>query len=73
MSTKEIISYTRNIEVYKDDLFNDETKSIYLQFTNVEESTIRLDSITNTNSLTIKIDAEEFLQLIKDLNTKIIE
>jgi molecular chaperone DnaK (HSP70) len=73
MSTKEIISYTRNIEVYKDDLFNDETKSIYLQFTNVEESTILLDSITNTNSLTIKIDAEEFLQLIKDLNTKIIE
>jgi len=73
MSTKEIISYTRNIEVYKDDLFNDETKSIYLQFTNVEESTIRLDSVTNTNSLTIKIDAEEFLQLIKDLNTKIIE
>jgi len=71
MSTKQIISYTDNIQIYKDDLFETDTDAIYLQFTNVKESTILLDSLTQNNSLTLKIDLDEFLEVIENLKEKI--
>ena len=71
MSTKQIISYTDNIQIYKDDLFETDTDAIYLQFTNVKESTILLDSLTQNNSLTLKIDLNEFLEVIENLKEKI--
>jgi Cys-tRNA synthase (O-phospho-L-seryl-tRNA:Cys-tRNA synthase) len=71
MSTKQIISYTDNIQVYKDDLFETDTNAIYLQFTNVKESTILLDSLAQNNSLTLKIDLDEFLEVIENLKEKI--
>ena len=71
MSTKQIISYTDNIQIYTDDMFETDVNSIYLQFTNVKESTILLDSLTNSNSLTLKVSLEEFLLSIENLKEKI--
>jgi hypothetical protein len=71
MSTKQIISYTDNIQIYTDDMFETDVDSIYLQFTNVKESTILLDSLTNSNSLTLKVSLEEFLLSIENLKEKI--
>lgn len=71
MSTKEIIKYTQNIEVYKDDIFDSDKESIYLQFTNVKESSIFLNSLTNTNSITLKISLKEFKKLIKNIEEKL--
>ena len=71
MSTKQIISYTDNIQIYTDDMFETDINSIYLQFTNVKESTILLDSLTNSNSLTLKVSLEEFLLSIENLKEKI--
>lgn len=71
MSTKQIISYTDNIQIYTDDIFETDTDSIYLQFTNVKESTILLDSLTNSNSLTLKVNLEEFMLSIENLKEKI--
>lgn len=71
MSTKQIISYTDNIQIYTDDMFETDINSIYLQFTNVKESTILLDSLTNFNSLTLKVSLEEFLLSIENLKEKI--
>lgn len=71
MSTKQIISYTDNIQIYTDDMFETDVDSIYLQFTNVKESTILLDSLTNSNSLTLKVDLKEFILSIENLKEKI--
>ena len=71
MSTKQIISYTDNIQIYTDDMFETDVDSIYLQFTNVKESTILLDSLTNSNSLTLKVNLEEFMLSIENLKEKI--
>ena len=71
MSTKQIISYTDNIQIYTDDMFETDINSIYLQFTNVKESTILLDSLTNSNSLTLKVNLEEFMLSIENLKEKI--
>jgi|13_taG_2_1085334.scaffolds.fasta_scaffold00831_21 hypothetical protein len=71
MSTKQIISYTDNIQIYTDDMFETDVNSIYLQFTNVKESTILLDSLTNSNSLTLKVNLEEFMLSIESLKEKI--
>jgi len=71
MSTKQIISYTDNIQIYTDDMFETDVDSIYLQFTNVKESTILLDSLTNSNSLTLKVNLKEFMLSIENLKEKI--
>ena len=71
MSIKQIISYTDNIQIYTDDMFETDVDSIYLQFTNVKESTILLDSLTNSNSLTLKVNLEEFMLSIENLKEKI--
>jgi hypothetical protein len=52
-------------------MFETDVDSIYLQFTNVKESTILLDSLTNSNSLTLKVSLEEFLLSIENLKEKI--
>jgi len=71
MSTKQIISYTDNIQIYTDDMFETDVDSIYLQFTNDKESTILLDSLTNSNSLTLKVNLKEFMLSIENLKEKI--